>query len=98
MCGIRVASDSANYDGPHPLRANHLARLPESDVQGTAKIALNATISTREVVFNAKGLTLDRATIDGVAAQSVNMGVKLGGRPRDLILRRGTPPSGLPPI
>lgn len=46
--------------------------------KGTVKIALNATISTREVVFNAKGLTLDRATIDGAAAQSVNMDEKLG--------------------
>ena len=46
--------------------------------KGTVKIALNATISTREVVLNAKGLTLDRATMDGVAAQSVNMDEKLG--------------------
>jgi aminopeptidase N len=46
--------------------------------KGTVKVALNATISTREVVLNAKGLTLDRATMDGVVAQSVTMDEKLG--------------------
>jgi aminopeptidase N len=58
-----------------------LAISPDSQsltFKGTVKIALNATTSTREVVLNAKGLTLDRAAMDGVAAQSVNMDDKLG--------------------
>src|SRR5580658_1369035 len=45
--------------------------------KGTVRIVLNATVSTHEVVFNAKGLTLDRATMDGVATQSVNLDAKL---------------------
>ena len=50
---------------------------PNLIFKGTVAIDLNATTSTREVVLNAKGLTLDRVTMDGVAAQWVNMDGKL---------------------
>jgi len=50
---------------------------PNLTFNGTVTIDLNVTTSTREVVLNAKGLTLDRVTMDGVAAQSVNMDEKL---------------------
>jgi aminopeptidase N len=46
--------------------------------KGTVKITVNATTSTREVVLNAKGLTLDRVLLDGAVAQSVSMDETLG--------------------
>lgn len=45
--------------------------------KGTLKITVNATASTREVVLNAKGLILDRVTLDDAMAQSVSMDEKL---------------------
>jgi hypothetical protein len=59
------------------VQGTALAILPDAPNLIFKGIDLNATASTREVVLNAKGLTLDRVTLDGVAAQSVNMDGKL---------------------
>ncbi|HST30772.1 MAG TPA: M1 family metallopeptidase, partial [Chthoniobacterales bacterium] len=46
--------------------------------KGVVRVALKAASPIREIVLNAKGLTFDHTTLDGVAARSVVLDDKLG--------------------
>src|SRR6476661_10639379 len=45
--------------------------------KGSVRISINVTEPSNEVVLNAKGLTFDHATLDGIASQSVTLDPKL---------------------
>jgi aminopeptidase N len=46
--------------------------------KGAVRIAVNVAAPTREIVLNAKDLSLDRATLDGVSTQAIALDAKLG--------------------
>ena len=58
-----------------------LTIAPNADTlvfKGAVRIAVNVAAPTREIVLNAKNLSLDRATLDGVSTQAIALDAKLG--------------------
>jgi aminopeptidase N len=58
-----------------------LTITPNADTllfKGAVRIAVNVAAPTREIVLNAKDLTFDRATVDGVSTQAIALDAKLG--------------------
>jgi aminopeptidase N len=58
-----------------------LTITPNADAllfKGAVRIAVNVAAPTREIVLNAKDLSFDRATLDGVSTQAITLDAKLG--------------------